>query len=927
MPLLTTKLYIPQNPGDFLSRPRLLERLNQGLSHKLTLISAPAGFGKTTLAGDWVACLHTSQSNGKLSDQRARVAWLVLDENDNDPIRFLTYLVAALQRVEPTIGQSTLKQLASSQSLIIESLMTVLINDLAALFDQAEAGSDLPNLVLILDDYHLVETETIHQAIIFLLNNMPPQLRLIIASRTDPPLSLARLRARRQLTEIRESDLRFTVEEAAILLNQMMELALSGEDIHALEARTEGWIAGLQLAAISLQDRSDVAGFINAFTGSHQFILDYLAEEVIDRQPEAIQRFLLQTAILNRLNGPLCDAVTGRDDSQAMLEHLARANLFIVSLDDQRHWYRYHQLFADLLRHYLKQAPPAFQPRLVEELKRTGTAALHRRAAVWHEQEDLIEEAVEHALAAQDFEQVGRLIEQNFRKLFSLRKVTLLLSWLQALPPTFLDQSLQLRMIWAWSLFIQGDLGQSKSQLQLVEQNLGKTSDSEATLNKIKGQRNVLRGEMALAQGQVDQAIALFQRALSHFPKEEPDFQQFISLQLAKAYRLNGEFERSNQFLSTADEVSNPGEFSTVVQLANLAEQYQFHGQLKQAIAVNRQVLTRLQQGVTPGFIGFKMTTLIRLSELLYEQNELEEALTQANIGLKLADETSDRRLSVTGRIILARIHQAHGNPQQALDLMDQAIQLIQGSELRSLHKRATSRRVRVWLAQGKSAAANEWLAQEQITVDDPFDSQDSFIYVTLARLLITQEKFETALCLLDSLRQSAEHLEQRQEITETLILQSLIYQAQDDLDQACQYLKPALNLGLAEGYIRCFIDEGAPLAALLLRFSEVYQQQTETSVRLQRYVSKLLSLFGITTPALPEPHNGQSTQPQVESLTKRELEVLQLMAQGLSNRNIAENLIVAESTLKSHVKNIYNKLEARNRLQALAKAKELNLL
>ncbi len=916
-PLLTTKLYIPQRPAEFLSRPRLLDLLNQGLDQKLTIISAPAGFGKTTLASDWVANLP----EGANVALKPKPAWLVLDDGDNDLSRFLTYLVAALQQIEPQLGRNTMEALQSGTQPNIPLLLTTLINEIVQCCPDKNAETNQAKYILILDDYHVITTGLIHEAVMFLLDNMPPQLRLIITSRADPPLSLGRLRARRHLVEIRENDLRFTVAEVTDLLNQVMRLNLSARDVEALEARTEGWIAGLQLAAISLQGRTDVGQFIDAFTGSHQFILDYLAEEVIDQQPTEVQQFLLQTAILNRFNAELCDAVTERDDSQVMLEYLARANIFIISLDDHRHWFRYHQLFVDLLRHYIKQAPTAFHPALIEEIKETGVKTLHQRAASWYNNSDLIEEAVYHAQAAGDFAFVLEIIDQNFREMFSQRKTNLLLNWFQSIPAPLLEKTPRLHMVWAWTHFITGDLRAAERKLRQVEHTI-LVNDGLGLPPDLVAQVKVLQAELALANGRTSEAIELYQQALANFPAGEVEFRYFTRLNLAKAYRLNGEVQRSNQLFSTTEALPVDDEFTAVVQMLFVSEQHQFHGRLQQSIVINQQILSLLQEQTTPHFIGFKMNAQIRLSEVFFEQNQIETAHRYATSALELARETSDRRVMITSLVMLARIHQVLEKPDQADAFMKQAVQHSQDSNIKSMMNWVESWQACLWLAQNKLAEATHWANVKSMAADDQFDGQMVFEYLTLARLLITQQQNDQAQSLLDRLIELAQTLEQCQYVVEALILQAVILNAQNELNLSISVIEKAMLFAEPEGYLQCFINDSEAMVPLLSHFVSCYQQQSTYQPHILAYTEQVLSLLPVASS-----EESIDVAPSLELLTKRELEVLQLIAEGLSNRKIAEKLVVAESTLKTHAKNIYGKLGVNSRVQALAKAKELNIL
>src|SRR5437588_1521367 len=551
-PILATKLYIPRLRPNVVSRPRLIERLHEGLHRNLTLIAAPAGFGKTTLVSEWLA------------GGARPTAWLSLDEGENDPARFLTYLVAALRTIAPTLGEGVLGALQSPQPPPPEAMLTALLNDLTTISD---------HLVLVLDDYHVLDAKAVDHALTFLLEHLPPQMHLVIATREDPPLPLARLRARGHLTEVRAADLRFTPSEAAAFLNQVMGLDLSAEDIAALERRTEGWIAGLQLAAISLQGREDVPGFIRAFTGSHHFVLDYLLEEVLGQQDARLQTFLLHTSILHRMSGPLCDAVLldPSASGQATLEHLERANLFLVPLDNERRWYRYHHLFADLLRQRLHQSfvsSPGDAESQVNEL--------HRRASVWYEDHGLEIEAFHHAVAANDVEHATRLVEGKGMPLQFRGAVTPVLHWLESLPKTVLDARPSLWVMYASALSMTGQLTGVEPKLQAAEAALQGAEPDDQTRNLV-GHIAAIRPLLAAAQNQVETIIAQSRRALEYLHPDNLAVRTATIWKLGIAYQLQGQRAAASQAYAEAIAVSEASgnliiHISAAVGLGNVQE-------------------------------------------------------------------------------------------------------------------------------------------------------------------------------------------------------------------------------------------------------------------------------------------------------------------------------------------------------------------
>ena len=645
-PLLQTKLYIPPARPELVPRPRLIGRLSAGLGRKLTLISAPAGFGKTTLLSEW---LHrrgaVTQRGWAQAAAPLHVAWLSLDESDNAPAHFLAYFIAAIQTIHQDIGQSVVAALQSSQSLPIQALLTTLINEIAAMPERS---------TLVLDDYHLITAQPIHDGLAFLLDHLPPQLHLVIATRADPPLPLARLRARGQLTELRQSDLRFTTDEAAAFLNRVMGLNLSPDHVTALESRTEGWIAGLQMASlamqahVSTQGQENVAGYIRAFTGSDRYILDYLIEEVLQRQPESVQTFLLQTSILNHLTGTLCDAVTsslleghGEDAGQAMLERLERVNLFIIPLDNERRWYRYHRLFADLLRSRLHRTHPNLAP------------TLHRRASKWFEQEGLISQAIGHALNAQDFERAAHLIEQNAEVTLMQGEVATFLRWVAALPDDRIRARPSLCVLHAWMLLLSGQ------PLEVIESRL---QDADVDDELVMGRITALRALIVAFQGQLSRAAELFRQALAQLPQEDRFIRDFVTWILSVS-QLSGDdgaadHQAMDEVLRTSQKTGNV--MIAVMIMCNQAELYMRQGQLHQAAVIYRRALELATdaRGQRRPIAG---QALIGLGELHREWNDLDAATRYLTDGIQLTDQWTEVG-SLEAYIALARVRQARGD-------------------------------------------------------------------------------------------------------------------------------------------------------------------------------------------------------------------------------------------------------------------------
>jgi len=878
VPLLVTKLHTPLPRPNRVSRPHLIRRLEEGLrlGRKLTLVSAPAGFGKTTLVADW------------LQQVNQPFTWLSLDDGDNDPVRFLAYLNAALQRINSCWGQTVREMLCSPQPPTQKAMVAALINDIAA-------GDS--HFVLILDDYHLISTLPIHDALIFLLDNLPPQIHLVILSRADLPFSLARLRACGELTEIRADDLRFTLEEAVAFMNEVMNLGLTQQQIAALESRTEGWVAGLQLAGLSLQGlaRGDVAGFIEAFAGSHRYVMDYLMEEVFSQQPVDVQRFLLQTSILDRLIGPLCDAVTGRDDGQAMLEWLDAVNLFIVPLDLERHWYRYHHLFADLLCDRLRQT----QPEREREL--------HRWAAAWYERNGFMEEAVDHALKAQDYDLAVRLIQQVAFSLWQLGKTYTLLNWMRAMPEALVRSHTSLAVDYAAALTITGQLDAVEPWLRDAEaQLLEQAANPTAALYLSNAYR--LRAHVARFVGTPAEALAFSQRALEYTPADRIDMRGVTLLHMGHAHLLNGDATAADQALIEACDICRAVRHRAAYLSAAhyLAQLRIYQGRLREAQSIYQAAIEFV---VEQGELVCAGIEQIGLGDLLREWNDLEAATQHIHQGLRLAEMGGDFVFLRDGYLARARLELALGNHDQALAFVHRAEQVIQ-------HHRSSWEttvvglwKARLYLAQGDWAGAAVWAQNCGLSSDDEPRFLDEFAHLTLAQVLLALGRLDKAGRLLERLRQAAASAGRWGRLIHILIAQALVRKAGGDMPGALQALEHALNLAEPEGYVRTFVDEGAPMIALL--------RDSLSQGIARSYVSRLLVAFGESAagPFLVEP------------LTRRELEVIRLIADGLKNQEIADRLVISVATVKRHVTNIYGKLGVSRRIQAVAQAQELGLL
>jgi LuxR family maltose regulon positive regulatory protein len=893
-PLLTTKLYIPPARPDWVPRPRLIERLDGGLHRKLTLVSAPAGFGKTSLLSEW-------------TQQRAcPVAWVSLDAGDSDPARFWAYVVAAVQTIHPGVGEATLAALQSPQRPPIEPLLTGLINDVARLPDP---------LVLVLDDFHVVTGQPVSQGITFLLDNLPPQMHVILSSRADPPWPLARLRARREMTELRTRDLRFTSAETASFLNDVMGLDLSPEDVAALEARTEGWIVGLQMAALSMRGRRDASGFIKALSGSHRFILDYLVEEVLERQARDVQDFLLNTSILERLTAPLCNAVTGAEDSQAILAQLEGANLFLVPLDDERRWYRTHQLFADLLRNRLEQAHPGRLP------------ALHRRASEWYESQGQIVEAVGHALVAGDVDWIEHLVAGNALAVIYHGQLATVAGWLDALPGEVMRVRPRLSVARAWALAHAGQLDRSEALLQEVENALAGPDEQSGTLElstaegqHIGGHIAAIRAYAAALQGDNARSAGLARQALDHLPEEDRTVRGWTALALGCVLRSQGDFAAAAQAFAQAMAISRAAGDShlEVDVLWELAGLQLSQGHLHQVVSTCQEALQVADRYTRRGGRQLPVTgyTYSLMSYVLCEWNDLETAVRYARKGLELCRQWGQADAQAQACLRLASALRAVGDTDGALDAIQEARQVATGlGPWYALTAGAQEARIR--LAQGDVAAATRWLAQSGLDPDQEPSIDYGGTYLILARILLAQGRLDETLGLLARLLDMAQAKGLVATHIGALILQALALQAQGEDRRALAALERALSLAEPEGYVRAFIAEGPPMGELL-------RQAAARGIRPD-YAGKLLAALGSET--ADQPGTSPPDSSLLEPLSKRELQVLRLWAAHLSSIDIAEELVISVSTVRSHIKSIYGKLGVHSRREAVARAQALGLL
>ena len=923
-PMLATKLHIPSPRPLRVQRLRLLKRLNEGPSRLpgVTLVAAPAGFGKTTLVAEWVG------------GSRRPAAWLSLDEGDNDLARFLTYLIAALRTIAPGIGPgiTDLIETSSPQPPLVESILTSLLNEIAALPESPATPSavEKPGSILVLDDLHVINAKEVNTALAFFIEHMPPQMHLVIATREDPPFPLARLRARGQLTELRAADLRFSAAEAAEFLNRVMGLSLSAADIAALEDRTEGWIAGLQLAALSMQNHQDVHGFIKAFAGDNRYIVDYLAEEVLQSQPEPIRCFLLQTAILDRLSGPLCVAVTGQQESKALLETLERGNFFVIPLDDRRHWYRYHHLFAEVLRvHLLADLPEQ-------------VATLYGRASVWFEQHGSLHDAIRHAIAAQDFERAASLIEHAMPDIRRSRQESTLLGWLQALPNELVRGRPMLSAHYAWVLLAQGEVEGVDTRLLDAERSLDRLAKEnerredqksegviadEEELRRLPSSIAVYRAGRSLASGDVHATVRHAQQALELASEEDHLERGAAAALLALVAWANGDLKGAGRFYpESIARLQQAGHITDAIGCTlSLADICIAQGRLREAMHTYKQ---GLQLAMAHGGLVLRGAAdmHVGMSELYREQNDLETATQHLLTSRELGEFTGLPQNRYRWRVAMARVREAQGEFDSALELLREAEHLYM-SDFSPDVRPVAALRVRTCIAQGRLDEGLAWVHARGLSYGDTPSYLHEFEHITLARVLLAQHRLDgvertlpEATELLERLLKAAEAAERMGSTLEILVLQALAFQLKGDLNAALNSLQRALMLAEPEGYARMFLDEGASMARLL--------REAVTRGIMPHYAGRLLRALGEVQSqwaAAPRPPGLQTSL--VEPLSQRELEVLRLFNTDLSGPEIARELVIALSTLRTHTKAIYGKLNANSRRTAVKRAIELRLI
>jgi LuxR family transcriptional regulator, maltose regulon positive regulatory protein len=901
--LLATKLYVPAAQPGLVPRPRLTARLDEGAARALVLVCAPAGYGKTVLLADWAG-----------RDEQS-AAWLSLDSGDNDPARFWRHAVAALDRARPGTGERLAPLLGPSAPASFQGLVTALINDLAG--EQA---------LLVLDDYHVISSEQVHASLGFLLEHRPAGVCVVLASRSDPPLGLARLRARGQLTELRAAELRFTPAEAAELL-QPAAPALPEASVAALTARTEGWAAGLQLAALSLRGQADAAAFVAAFTGSHRYVLDYLAEEVLEQQDTQLRTFLLETSVLERLSGPLCDAVTGRQGSQALLEQAERAGLFLVPLDEVRGWWRYHHLFADLLQARLRQGQPGRLP------------GLHHAAAAWCDAHGLADETIRHVLAAGDAAWAARLIERHYDAIFLRGESATIQRWISALPAELARSRPRLLLAQAWMALVGGDVEAAGARLDAAERAFADAANepfepsvgqAASLLANVPAAIPLGRAYLAVLHGDAEGTAASASRALAALGEEEWALHSAGVWILAIAEWVRGRLEDAERgFAASVAGWRAAGQPPlTAWACFDLGRVQRAQGGLDAPLATYQQVV---EINAPPGRAAMPSAGIgyVGMAEVAYQRGDLDTALQHVTKGIELCRQLNWKTQPLAaGLVTLAWIRQANGDPGGAREAIAEADRIAPSPSLANLFNPVPAQQARLLLAQGDVAAAARWAQAGDLRTDDEPMYQKEREHLVLARVLLAQDQPAEALALLDRLHEAAAAQDRAGSLIEIGALRALALAARGDADRAVDTLAEALMLACPQGYVRVFADEGPPMATLLARLIAAQRTDRAAARVPLGCLARLHRALGAQDIVPDAGRDGVTAVPGlVEPLTSRELEVLAMLAAGRSNQAIARELVVTLDTVKKHVGHVLAKLGAASRTEAVARARQLTLI
>jgi LuxR family transcriptional regulator, maltose regulon positive regulatory protein len=883
--LLETKFYLPARRTGDVPRPRLLETLQTGLSEnrKLTLVSAPAGYGKTTLITDWLHSLAEDY----------RVAWLSLDEGDNETTRFLGYWISTFGHIDETLGQDVRSMLGMAQIVAPTAVMHTLINELVVFKSP---------IVVVLDDYHVITNPTLHESIEYFIEHQPRHVHLVMATREDPPLPLARMRTRKQMTEIRAHHLRFTPEESRHFFNHSMRLNLEMESVSTLEERTEGWAAGMQLAAMALQNLPNQQDFIQTFRGSHRYILDYLAEEVLRQQSGEIRNFLFRTAVLEKFNAQLCNAVSGYSDSQNLIFHLEKTNLFIIPLDNERIWYRYHHLFAEYLR---------------TGLTRSEQQLLQEKASQWYEENDLVFEAVKYAFLSGNMELAANVIERVIQKVsaWSSGEITTLVGWLEALPAQLLRArpalSLQASRVW----YIRGRIELAEKYLDLAEQALQELPKGGPHTEKLLAIAAVYRSSLAVVRGHLGVALERATYALNQLPEEEFYARSRAAETLGFVHELSGNLEKAGHSLMQASDLGHTAgvSFMALVSRCEAALVQINQGKLDLATQTVQQGIQRVGGKQIPP-IGFAWYVL---AEIAWERNELSSAEQYLMDGLKLSKQgglIDDQRYELMS---LARLKKSTGDIAAAMSAIEQAHAIVQTFQIPRLVTHCSAHRVRIQLANGMLDRANDWAQEyQELRSSHPVEYTREYEDLTLTRVHLANGEHQKALKILGPLWEQAEAAGRIRTCIEAAILLSLVEHAQNKTTVALEWLVKALIGAEPEGFLRLFLDEGSPIAGLLRK----------ARYAAPKFVDELLRAFSCQTEAATHAAQHPANDQLIAPLSEQEFRVLRLIVAGKSNQEIAGELVITLGTAKWHVHNILQKLGVSNRPQAIARARDLDI-
>lgn len=899
--VLITKLQAPLLPPHLVPRPSLKERLGAAVQHKLTLVSAPAGAGKTTALSEWA----TSSS--------WPMAWISLDESDNDPSRFWGYLITAIGNIQPGVGESALALLRSPQTPPVEAVITALINSVAVIAH---------DFILIIDDYHLITTEAIHEGLLFLLNHLPVKMHLLIASRVDPPFPLPRLRANYRLAELRASDLRFTRQEVVALFSRLTGSTLAEEYAERLEALTEGWIAGLQLAALSAQCLPDMATFLQTFTGNDLYIFDYLANEVWQKLPRSMQLFLLKAALPERLNTSLCAALTGKANCQQFLEQLEKANLFLVRLDNQRHWYRFHHLFREFLLAHLSILP-------TDKVKE-----LHMRACLWYEQHGLVNEAIQHALLADDPHKAAALIMSAGPKLVRHNEVATLTQWLNALPDEFFSVFPRLSLFKGWLFIMSGQILASQQWLQRAQQGIDHNASSplphtEQELAVITGELAILRSHVTIFLGDIPHSLALANQALKLIPEDNLFLRSLGELNLGVANWLDDNLQAAGRAMTRAEKI---GQIANNLYVRLMAFCILVHiqveqGHLQRAMQICQQAMQLVEEQAGE---SLSATAVLHISrgQIFYWQNKLEEAEHALQKGIALCKRWEHRDLMIYCYTIMAQIKQGQRDASAAWEMAQLAEQSVRVDQPHYwIASATTALQIQLAVALQNFALIEQWQLTEMCSYVNIFEQE------ALAQIALSQQQPEKALAILEKIFQCAEEAGRVGAMIDIRVLQTLAYQQQQATKQALRTLTHALTLAEPDGFIRPFLEGGPSLREMLIYLaSEPKAQEDTPSPVTSGFVHTILAAFG----DLPPEQTAQEMHSELEQeraerakkwqVNKREIEIIRLIVDGLSTQEIARRIIITENTVKWYVKNIYSKLQVHNRAQLVVQARELGI-